>query len=118
MVLFPYLWNGIWVFDDPTVGLVKEAFVAGIPEILESLHEKEGIEHPETGFRLIFSAVPFPSHQLKGTWIREEAIGGNWYRTDDGKEGWLCPALFQYFETAPKNLYIRVETLNTPLEKS
>lgn len=111
MVLYPYLDHGTWVFDDAAVGLVKEAFVAGIPEILEKLLAKEGVEHPETGFRLIFSAVPFPTHQLKGTWLREEC-GGNWYGTEDGLEGWLCPALFKYFEAAPTDLYIRVETLN------
>jgi len=110
MVLYPYKYNGIWVFDDDAVGLVKEAFVAGIPEILESLHKREEIKNPEEGFRLIFSAIPFPSHQLKGTWIGEEA-GGNWYITDDGKKGWLCPALLKYFLTPPENIYIRVESL-------
>jgi len=26
-------------------------------------------------------------------------------------EGWLCPALFKYFTSAPQRLYARVETL-------
>jgi hypothetical protein len=113
MVLCPYLHQGMWVFDDDSVGLVREPFVAGVPSILEALLRKEGIEHPETGFRLIFSAIPFPGHQLCGQRLREEG-GGNWYgvKTPDGPvEGWLCPALFKYFETAPNDLYIRVETL-------
>jgi hypothetical protein len=25
------------------------------------------------------------------------------------KEGWLCPALFKYFETAPPELYAKAE---------
>ncbi len=113
MVLCPYLHQGMWVFDDDSVDLVREPFVAGIPAILEALLQKEGIEHPETGFRLIFSAIPFPGHQLCGHRLRPDS-GGNWYGVDtpDGQvEGWLCPALFKYFETAPDDLYIRVETL-------
>lgn len=112
MVLFPYLNQGTWVFDDEEIGLRKEPFVAGIPQILEKLLDEEGVEHPEKGFKLIFSATPFPTHQLKGTWQREE-YGGNWYKTKDGLEGWLCPALFKYFEVAPLDIYIRVETLPT-----
>lgn len=117
MVLYPYLHYGTWVFDDEATGLVREAFVMGIPAILEDLHQRENIQHPETGFRLLFSANPFPSYQVKGSWLREES-GGNWYRTEDGKEGWLCPALFKYFPSAPENIYIRAETLNEPLQKS
>ncbi len=33
-----------------------------------------------------------------------------WYEESMGKaRGWLCPALFRYFATAPDNLYVRVE---------
>jgi hypothetical protein len=27
-------------------------------------------------------------------------------------EGWLCPALFKYFEAAPKDLYVKAEPLS------
>jgi hypothetical protein len=40
MVVKPYKWEGMWVFDDETTGLVREPFVAGVPEILESLLEQ------------------------------------------------------------------------------
>lgn len=110
MVLAPYLYNGIWVFDDESVGLKKEAFVAGADKVLEKLLEEQEIDHPESGFRLIFSDSAFPTHQLEVSWVREE-IGGNWYRTPDNMEGWLCQALFLYFKAAPKNLYVRVETI-------
>jgi hypothetical protein len=37
-------------------------------------------------------------------------MGGNWYRADvPPSEGWLCPALFRYFETAPQEIYVRAE---------
>lgn len=112
MVIYPYLDRGTWVFDDETVGLVKEPFVAGVPAILEALLLREKIPHPENGFRLIFSATPFPGHQLVATRLREE-FGGHWYAVESplGAEGWLCPAMFRYFSEAPDKLYIRVEAL-------
>lgn len=112
MVLNPYYHSGMWVFDDPNTGLVREPFVAGVPEILEVLLQQQGIleQAKERGFTLVFSASPFPQYQLHARWSREE-YGGNWYEVDTpiGKaEGWLCPALFKYFERAPENLYVRV----------
>jgi hypothetical protein len=113
MVLKPYKYLGTWVFDDPSTGLVKEAFVAGVPEILEGLLAANGIplEEGEQGFKLTFAAVAFPGFQLQAEWQREEA-GGNWYKEKEtGHEGWLCPALFKYFESAPAALFIRADRL-------
>ena len=42
MVLKPYKWEGMWVFDDDRTGLVREPFVAGVPEILEALLVQAG----------------------------------------------------------------------------
>lgn len=111
MVLHPYLHNGMWVFDDESKGLDKEPFVAGVPEILEALLAQQGIPNPEQGFNLIFSASPFPGHQLAARRVREE-LGGNWYAIDTPlgpQEGWLCPALFKYFDQAPDALYVQVQ---------
>jgi hypothetical protein len=37
---------------------------------------------------------------------------GNWYRTDDPPmEGWLCPALFKFFETAPREIFVKAEAI-------
>ena len=61
------------------------------------------------GFRLLFSATPFPGHQYQLTWLREE-FGGNWYRCVQLEmDGWLCPALFKYFDEAPDTIYLRAE---------
>lgn len=123
LVLSPYRFNGIWVFDDDRTGLVKEAFVSGIPEILEALHAEHKIDDPDNGFNLYFSSKPFPGYQLKGDWVKEE-FEGNWYRTrlpnGELQDGWLCPALYKYFEKAPKELYIKVESLpkDVKLKKS
>jgi hypothetical protein len=44
--------------------------------------------------------------------VRADEDGGNWYRSADlDMEGWLCPALFRYFDQAPKRIYARVKSL-------
>jgi hypothetical protein len=98
---------GAWVFDDPKVGLEQEPFVSGIPEMIDFL--VKDIPNARRGFRMLFSAAPFPGYQRKLAWQRED-MGGNWYTCDDPPmEGWLCPALFRYFETAPLELYVKAE---------
>ncbi|OYW17217.1 MAG: hypothetical protein B7Z55_12980 [Planctomycetales bacterium 12-60-4] len=42
MVIAPYVDAGTWVFDDPSTGLVKEPFVAGIPEMIDVLVDGTG----------------------------------------------------------------------------
>ena len=37
MCIEPYWSMGTWVFDDKEAGLVKEPFVAGIPEIINEI---------------------------------------------------------------------------------
>ena len=110
MVIAPYKYEGMWVFDDPAVGLSKEPFIAGIDTMIDKM--VADIPNAERGFRAIFSATPFPGHTSKLEWRRAEA-GGNWYYADQFKmEGWLCPALFRYFPSAPREIYVRVEPLN------
>lgn len=44
--------------------------------------------------------------------MREED-GGHWYRTEDPPmEGWLCPALFTYFDEAPEKLFVNPDGLS------
>jgi hypothetical protein len=108
-VIHPYKWQGLWVFDDDRVGLDKEPFVAGADTLIDKAITTKGIEDAETGFRLFFSAGPFPNYDLKLCWLRE-GDGGNWYASDDFKmEGWLCPALLRYFDAAPKEIFARFE---------
>ena len=109
-VLFPYKYEGMWVFDDPDVGLRREPFVLGIDDMIT--RAVAAIPNADKGFRLIFSPTPFPGHTLKLEWRREES-GGNWYYCGQfGTEGWLCPALFKYFDAAPPALYAKVEPKN------
>ena len=106
-VVVPYKWEGMWVFDDPPVGLVREPFIAGIDTMIDRLVAL--IPDANQGFRLLFSRAPFPGHTVKLEWRREES-GGNWYFCPQLEmEGWLCPALLKYFDQAPPDIYIRVE---------
>ena len=106
-VLFPYKYEGMWVFDDPDVGLRHEPFVLGIDEMITRV--VASIPDAEKGFRLLFSPTPFPGYTVKLEWRREES-GGNWYYCQQlGIEGWLCPALFKYFDRAPAELYGKAE---------
>jgi hypothetical protein len=61
-VIHPYRWNGMWVFDDPDVGLVREPFVAGIPEIID--YVVRDVPNAGTGFNLIFSNRPVPGAKV------------------------------------------------------
>jgi len=107
MVIAPYWYQGTWVFDDESVGLCREPFVEGVPEIIDEAIAD--IPDARNGFRLTFSREPFPGAGLVLTWIREE-FGGHWYRSEQlGSEGWLCPALLKYFEIAPQKIYAKAE---------
>jgi uncharacterized protein DUF6717 len=110
LVIFPYKYQGAWVFDDQAVGLFREPFIAGIDTMIDKA--VVDIPNAEKGFRAIFSSSPFPGANLKLDWRREES-DGNWYYSDRFKmEGWLCPALVKYFPTAPPEIYVKIEPKN------
>ncbi len=107
-IIAPYKHHGQWVFDDPRVGLSQEPFVAGADTWIDRV--VADIPNAEQGFTLIFSSTPFPGHQYRLDWQREEGGGGNWYYSVDlDMEGWLCPALFKYFSETPKTLYAQIK---------
>ena len=107
MVLELYRHNGCWVFDDENFDLVAEAFVLGMSEIIDELAISQfGENMHDKGINIIFSKNQFPKYQARIDRLREDS-GGNWYvwkETD--MEGWLCPALFHYFNTAPDSIYV------------
>ena len=103
----PYRFSGHWVFDDPAVGLDKEPFVAGADTLIDmaTAHIPDASE----GFVLLFSDGQFPGASIELQRVREE-FGGHWYRAPQwNAEGWLCPALFKYFEAAPERIYVQVK---------
>src|SRR5216684_394509 len=64
-----------------------------------------------TGFGFCSPRRLSPGHAAKLEWQREE-YGGNWYFSPEYEmEGWLCPALFKYFDKAPKEIYVKAEPI-------
>ncbi len=67
------------------------------------------------GYVIVGEDVPIVPHASQAGWqhkltrVKQEA-GGNIYRLDrPPMQGWLCPALFKYFEHAPKQIYVRAD---------
>lgn len=103
----PYKARGTWVFDDEERGLKQEPFVSGMPEMIDDI--VRFLPNADKGFNLYFSLSPFPGYHRRIDWQREE-LGGNWYEDrESGLSGWLCPALFKYFDEAPKEIYVKAE---------
>lgn len=109
-VIVPYKDKGVWMFDDPSHGLEREAFVAGADDIIEKMVSFHQIKDPEKGFVLIFASIEFPGCQQVFNWERSDGAG-NWY-TDGTSSGWLCPALMKYFDEVPRKLYTEVREMN------
>jgi len=110
IVLQPYVdETGWWAFNDKRTGLVAEPFIAGMSKMIDVL--VENIPDAKDGFNLIFSKTPFPkSRQLK---LMTEEDGGAWYRDVETRlGGWLCPALFLYFDTAPEQVYVAAHPIS------
>ena len=107
LVIAPYKHAGTWVFDEPSRGLKQEPFVAGIPQMIDRL--VTGIPNAEQGFRLSFSAQEFPGYTHKLVWKRKDTSGNWYYCPQFDTEGWLCPALFRFFQEAPKEIYVKAE---------
>ena len=120
MTLELYRQHGNWVFDDEQFGLVAEAFVSGMSEIIDKLiYDKYGIIIYENKYIITISSTGFPDYDNVITRMRTgddtgwlEEFGGNWYELAMyDMQGWLCPALFHYFDDAPLEIYAKVETV-------
>ena len=102
-VIQPYRYLDMWVFDDPRVGLTQEPFVACADTMIDRAVAE--IPNAEQGFAdlrgVAVSRPPIP------TGMAVVDGSGNWYCTPQfDMEGWLCPALLRYFDTAPKELFV------------
>jgi hypothetical protein len=104
-VIHPYRAGGLWVFDDARAGLVQEPFVSGADLIIDRLVAH--IPDAASGFSLLFADAPFPGSHAQLDWRRGEQ-GGHWYFCPTlDMEGWLCPALFKYFDAAPRQIFVQ-----------
>lgn len=91
------------------MGLVAEPFVFGSDTMIDRM--TESIPGAAEGFRLIFSTSRFPGAMAELQRKRKEADGNRYYPPTYVIEGWLCPALFKYFDAAPIALYAKAEAL-------
>jgi len=107
-IIAPYKHLGMWVFDDPRVGLIQEPFVAGADQMIDRAVAQ--IPHAEQGFTMIFAAAPFPGHQFRLEWERPESSRNVYFSPELGLEGWLCPALLKYCAERPKEIYVQVKS--------
>ncbi len=102
----PYKYQGMWVFGDERVDLVKEPFISGMPEIIEHTLASKGLT--KTSFNMLFSSTEIPDVDVILT-KQERFAKGNWYiDLKTGMRGWLCPALYLYYNRAPKKLFIKI----------
>jgi hypothetical protein len=106
-VIQPYWYLDMWVFDDPRVGLSAEPFVGGADMMIDQVTSH--IPDARRGFTMVFSRSPFPDHQHRLKWRREEGTGNVYYSEELGAEGWLCPALLRYFDERPSEIYVQVK---------
>lgn len=118
MTIYPYLIGPVWVFDDEKTSLKEEAFVCGMSEMISRMIDAKNIPNAGQGFQMAFSDEPFDGHDVELRWLRADepnsVMCGNWYSgTIAGQEmeGWLCPALFCFFSTAPPRLFVKADQL-------
>jgi hypothetical protein len=117
-VIHPYQYQGQWVFDDLSVGLDKEAFVGGSDDVCDLLLLKVGYDN-QPQFTLIFSKDNFPGAQycFDNIGAPEDGVGRFFHCEELEMTGWLCPALFKYFETAPAHIHVQAKRHEVIFEK-
>lgn len=105
MAIRPRSLGAVWVFDDEARGLKSEPFVGDINAMIDYLC----LQVESQDITLIFGAHPFPGAMLHLERAETEH-GGTWYFCRElGIRGWLCPALFKFFEEAPEAIYVKAE---------
>jgi hypothetical protein len=106
-IIAPYRYLDMWVFDDQRVGLSAEPFVGGSDILIDRVTAH--IPDAHRGFVMIFSGDPFPGHQFRLEWRREERSGNVYFAPELDAEGWLCPALLRYFDEPPAQIFVQVK---------
>jgi hypothetical protein len=105
MTLEVYKFGKMWAFDDEARGLLREPFIAGMDKILDAIAKKLKARR----ISVTFSGSKFPGFNYTLNKAASES-GGVWYICEElGMKGWLCPAMFKYFTTAPGRIYIKAE---------
>ena len=103
-VIAPYRYLDMWVFDDSRVGLTAEPFVGGADTMIDQV--TADIPNAGAGFVMVFSSTPFPGHQFRLDWRREER-GGNVYRRSSKQKGGFVQPCSDTSMTPPRKSMCR-----------
>lgn len=116
-----YRHQGMWVFDNPAVGLVKEPFVAGADTVFDHIaFDKYGEVYPadDVTIDIVFSDQPFPGWHVMAEHMGPHLSGDNYnivateFDLLEDHDLWLCPALRKYYADAPDKIFMRVSKIS------
>lgn len=112
-VIFPYYDPVVdmWVFDDALHGLFGEPLVEGIDDMLDLIVDQFGYKKRRAAIAFSNSELknPFAKLSLVGPCGKDGRVSGNDYIWEErDMKGWLCPALYNYYGEAPKDIFIKV----------
>lgn len=107
----PYWHNAAWVFDDPVRGWWAKPFQGRSAEMVDQMLRQARLPLKQS-FVIAFADRDWPGvgYRLVLEWARENS-GGHWYRWS-GTEA-LYPALVQYFDAPPKQIYCHITARTT-----
>lgn len=109
--IYPYRTKTGWAFDDEDVDLKAEPFIAGIPQIIDSIVG----DSDEFTAHISHSIIPdFTGHLMKLDEKEMKSEGcvpdTGWYKLEGTEQiGWLCPATLKYFKDYPDSIYFKIQ---------
>ena len=120
--------NVQWVFDDPSKGILAEAFVGGADELIDACFEQNGWKYNnQMNYTLQFSTKDFPgaTHleflplQSVPEYPSQPGMvdsGSYWicYNIDE-RVIWLCDTLDEYIEEGDTLLFFNIKASKRPL---
>ena len=112
--LFAYVKNGTWMFDDDSRDIKEEPFVAGADIMFDLMSGREADQTIES-CSIVFGATPIPDHDVHVRLIGNDGHDGHYYkmyRAVETFQFWLCPALLEFFDEAPEDIYVSIKEKN------
>lgn len=105
-IIQPYKIGNTWVYDDPDYAVVQEELNKDINSLIERILREKKMDVNK--FTLFFSEWEFPgADYIFSLWEENERGSNYWCKPLDVKF-WLGPSLLDYFDTAPKTIYIKI----------
>lgn len=110
-ILYPYKEGNVWYYDDPDIGVYKEAFVLGSSETIDRVLG-EGTDK----CKMLISQNPIPNYSARIGRRKdiEEQLAGmlGWYQLEGtDMVNWLCAEVLAYFSDYPDSIYVKFENI-------